>query len=575
MRLRSFKPFLVGIALLLCVCHSANAQIQLSGIVKDAETGERLDAANVVVQNGQKTVNFSMTNEQGEFQVMLKTAPDSLTLHISSLGYKPYSAQIKDTRFFQIYLEPQPIALKEVTIRPGRIWGRSDTLRFDASQFLRANDKSVEDLMKRLPGIDVDDAGNIKYKGKDVGTMYVEGMDLMGNRYKTISKNLSAQSIKGVEVLDNHQRIKSLAGKTPSEVPDINLKLKDDFKDKWTFQGKLAAGTSPDQFLYEVEANALQVARKSQSYYGVKISNTGNGITKEADEGFSTLLPLPQYRLLSDNNVSAPLKEQRWLFNKAMLATANRLYKTGEDSRLKINAFYTHDNVRQQRNDITSYFNLNDTLIVQEKTDLRVQKDNFNFSFDYEDNAETHFLRNKLDFEGNKTFGLTDISGTHALIQQINNSSFLVQNNTSFTRKQENGSVLRGQSVIGYWQNHEGLSFSDYTTRHRWQGFYAKAEGGTNIGKTKISQDYLVGISFDFNNLKKVHQLWINPTYEYLFGSFSLRGTFPLTLAYLPEHRRTMLLPKPSLRLKHKINYAWETYLYAGYSKTLGDIPVF
>lgn len=552
-----------------------NAQRTLSGTVKDAETGVPLDAANIVVLRGARAAGFTITDEKGEFSIPLTLSPDTLTLAVSMLGYAPFTDKIGSRSVFHVALKTSAIKLKEVTIRPGRVWGRSDTVRYDASKFLRENDKTVEDLMKRLPGINVDDNGNIRYRGKDIGTMYVEGLDLMGSRYKSVSKNLSAQSVKEVEVLDNHQRIKSLARKVPSDITDINIKLKEDFKDKWNFNPKLSMGFSSDKLLYEAETSAMQIARKSQSLYVLKFSNTGNGITKEADEATGDMLSLPDYRLLPANSASAPLKERRWMFNAAAVATANRLYKLSEDSRLRINIFYTHDNVTQQTHAVTSYFNPSDTLTVEEQKNSRFKTDKFAFSADYENNATTHFLRNKLsvDFSDNAVF--TDISGTYNVLQQQNGKSFSVKDNFSFTRTLSNKNVLHSKSVIGYWQRKEQLRFADYYQLFSLKGFYVNAEAGLIIGKTKIAQRYNAGFSADFNTLKTHYRVWAAPSYEYVLRSLKMNVSFPLQAVYFPNTDASLFLPAAAFRADYKINYAWNARLSARYGKESDDIAAF
>lgn len=566
--------FLCCIGAFFLSFETVNAQRIFSGTVKDAETIMPLVAANVVMQDGEKTVDFTITDTKGEFTIASKYASDSLRLIVSSLGYTPYTVLVGKNNVFHIKLTPSPIQLKEVTIRPGRIWGRNDTIRFDASQFLQANDKTVEDLMKRLPGIDVNDHGNIQYNGKPIGTMYVEGLDMMGSRYKAISKNLSAKSIKGVEVLDNHQRIKSLVGKMPSDVPDINLKLKNSFKDKWNWNGKLSSGFSPQLFLYESEASAMQIAKRSQSFYSVKMSNTGNGITKEADEGFTTLLTMPDYRLLYVNALSAPLKEPRWLFDKAALATANRLYKTGVDSRLKLNACYTRDDACQEKNETSTFFNPKDTIAIEENKVLRLVKDVFNISADYEDNASSHFLRNKLDLRLTKEKETTAISGSYNLSQHVENKSFSLRDNVSFIRRLTHGNVFSAQAVMGYWLNHQSLRFEDYDNPYDFHGFYAKAIGEFAISRTKVAQTYSISTVLNFNNLKTHHRAVIKPAYEYLFGPFRLNWVFPVELTYFPYGGRTLWLPEAYVRLNYKINYAWKVYASAKYTKELDDITM-
>lgn len=565
----------------------------LSGRVCDAATGKPLDAANVVVLRGDRAVAFAITDEKGTFSIPLNLSPDTLMLSVHLMGYTAFLERIGSRTLFDIQLELSPIQLKEVTIRPGRVWGRSDTLRYDASKFLRENDKTVEDLMKRLPGIQVDDDGKIQYRGKEIGTMYVEGLDLMDSRYRTVSRNLSAQSVKEVEVLDNHQRIKALAGKVPTDIADVNIKLKDNFKDKWTFKPKMAAGFSTDDFLYETEAAALQIARKSQSLYALKLSDTGNGITNEVDKSMDEMLALPDYRLLPSGTISAPLKERRWLFDNAALATGNRLYRLGEDSRLKINAFYTEDRMTQQINSVTSYFNPDDTVTITENKNIRLKARQLNLSADYEDNAVTHFLRNKLDFHFGKNRINTGIAGSYHLMQQQREQSVTLQDNFSMTRTLENKDIWQLKSIVGYWKRDEQLDFDDnadpenvsggnpepdFNDHHqpvRLEGFYGRAESGWIIRRTKIGQQYTAGATVDLNSLKNHYRLWVTPAYEYLLKSLIFRLSAPLQAVLFPGDKEVVYLPGLTFRTDHKINYAWNTRLSARYGKDLDDITVF
>lgn len=607
------KPILYLLALtVLFNCFQGNAQRNysgashsetvLSGRVSDVVTGKPLDAANVVVLRGDRTVAFAISSENGEFSIGLNVPPDTLTLSVSMMGYAPFSERIGSRTHFDITLDLSPIQLKEVTIRPGRVWGRSDTLRYDASKFLRENDKTVEDLMKRLPGIQVDDDGKIQYRGKEIGTMYVEGLDLMDSRYKSVSRNLSAQSVKEVEVLDNHQRIKSLAGKIPSDIADINIKLKDNFKDKWSFKPKISGGFSSDDLLYEAEASALQIARKSQSLYALKLSNTGNGINKEGDKGMDDMPGLPDYRLLQTGNISAPLKENRWLFNDAALATGNRLYRLGEDSRLKINAFYTEDRITQQTNAVTSYFNPDDTVMVEENKNSRLKRRQLNLSADYEDNAVTRYLRNKLDFHFGKNRINTGITGNYYMAENQWDESMTVQDNLSITRTLENKDIWQVKSVVGYWRrnqrlqfnrgsddnNHDGVSdFNDdnnqsaqldgYAQYIPLEGFYTLAESGWIIRRTKVAQHYTAGASADWNSLKTHHRLWVTPAYEYLYKSLTFRASMPFQAVLFPgdEEKDLLWLPGLTFRTDYKINYAWNARLSVRYGKELNDITAF
>ena len=95
--------------------------------------------------------------------------------------------------------------------------GRQDTINYDVSRFISPKDESVKDILKRLPGIQVNDAGKISYNGKDISRFYVEGMDLSDGRYGQISNNLQANAVETAQVLENHQPIRVLSKKISTE----------------------------------------------------------------------------------------------------------------------------------------------------------------------------------------------------------------------------------------------------------------------------------------------------------------------------------------------------------------------
>ena len=95
-------------------------------------------------------------------------------------------------------MEPQVFSLKEVEIHPGRVWGRQDTINYDVTRFLSPKDQSIKDVLRKLPGIDIDDLGKISYNGKEIRNFYVEGLDLTNGKYKQISENLRADAVQNI-----------------------------------------------------------------------------------------------------------------------------------------------------------------------------------------------------------------------------------------------------------------------------------------------------------------------------------------------------------------------------------------
>ena len=116
----------------------------------------------------------------------------NLQCSVALLRYRREIRNISAAGTLHIRLHPEAIALKEVQIRPGRIHGRKDTVRYNLAEFASSKDVHIKDVLKKLPGVDIDDNGQGKYKGKDIDHYFVEGMDVTGGRYSQINNNLSA-----------------------------------------------------------------------------------------------------------------------------------------------------------------------------------------------------------------------------------------------------------------------------------------------------------------------------------------------------------------------------------------------
>ena len=226
---------LLYISILLITACNLSAQQVIKGTVTDAGNGQPVDAATVQIRKTgrQLPLTYTLTKADGTFILPLHQADDSLFVHVSLLGYKAIRQKITAGTRLLIRLEPEIFTLKEVEIRPGRVYGQHDTINYDVSQFISPKDEAIKDVLKKLPGVDVDDDGKISYNGKKISKFYVEGMDLTDGRYNQLTNNLQAGAVKSVQILENHQPIRALQKKLTTEDIAINLKLKDNFRDRW------------------------------------------------------------------------------------------------------------------------------------------------------------------------------------------------------------------------------------------------------------------------------------------------------------------------------------------------------
>lgn len=238
----NFTKLIFSIFVLLS---SVSIAQSISGKVLDEEK-KPLEFASVAVLNAADStlVSYASTDKRGAFKVVDITDGNRI-FQINLIGYKVYQKNIdfsgKSLSFGNITLKEQNNTLDEVNITaviPISI--KKDTLAFNTKAFKVRVDDNVEDLLKKLPGVEVDANGKVKAQGEDVSKVYVDGKEFFGGDPAVAMKNLSADAIKKVEVIDEKSDKARVSGVNDSDKAKvINLTLKDDKKvsDFGKFQG--------------------------------------------------------------------------------------------------------------------------------------------------------------------------------------------------------------------------------------------------------------------------------------------------------------------------------------------------
>ena len=407
----------------------------LSGKITDAETNRPLEAVMISVLRGNTTIDYALTDAKGLFSLPWKHS-GTLQLNISLLGYKREMRNINAAGTLNLSLQPEAIVLKEVQIRPGRINTRKDTVRYDLAQFASSKDVHIKDVLKKLPGVDVDENGQVKYKGKAIDHYFVEGMDVTGGRYNQINNNLNAKAVKTAEIMENYQSVKALKGKINSEEVALNLKLDPKARDQWIANTTLGAGWSDDndKLLWEGGLNTLQLGKGKQSVYNYKTNNNGKDLSDE-----QTILTgsgwqeVPLSGFLSQPGISAPLDKKRLLFNETHTLNGNRMYKWNEDRSLRMQAGYTHDVIRQQRGNTQIYYQPTDTIQIDETYHYRLRSDAANLELRYEDNSNRNYISNRFTMDGEINHGRSEELG-----QTLRTSRLSAGNYFNLIRNREN-----------------------------------------------------------------------------------------------------------------------------------------
>ncbi len=238
----------------------SNAQVK--GIVIDSATKKPIDKAviGLVIKTNAADTLYTFTNEKGEFSFE-KVPASNFSVFINNSGFAPAAKFIvvtqpeKNINLGTIILASRAILLDEVIVQTAPIVIKEDTIEYRADAFKTKEGAVVEDLLKKLPGIQVDKDGNIKAQGKNVTRVKVNGKDFFGGDVKTATKELPANIVDKIQVIDDYGDQATVSGIKDGE-PDkiINIELKKD-KNKGFFGRATVGGGTEERYQASFNGN--------------------------------------------------------------------------------------------------------------------------------------------------------------------------------------------------------------------------------------------------------------------------------------------------------------------------------
>ena len=213
------------------------SQVKLQGVIRDS-LGSPLELANVIAINkATKTLDsYAITNDEGLFRLDLKKNT-IYSIQASYIGMKSLDKvlETKEDNITQDFVMIQDNSLDEVELTyemPVTISG--DTLVYNADSFNTGTERKLEDVLKNLPGVEINDDGQIEVEGKVVTKLMVEGKDFFDGDTKLATKNIPSNAVDKVQVLKNYSEVGQLGGVTNNQDNiAINIKLKDGKKNFW------------------------------------------------------------------------------------------------------------------------------------------------------------------------------------------------------------------------------------------------------------------------------------------------------------------------------------------------------
>ena len=246
------KKLLLIAVLLLSTAISA--QIEYRGVVKDS-LGSPLEMANVIALDtvAKKIASYGFTDSKGNFKLELKKNT-TYNVKISYIGFKEISAFVKTktanmAKNYTMFEDNMLDGIEIVSKMPVTIKG--DTIVYNADSFKNGSERKLEDVLKKLPGVEINDDGQIEVEGKAVEKIMVDGKEFFSGDTKLATKNIPSNAVDKIQVLRNYSNVNQLSSvQNNQDRVAINIKLKEGKKNFWFGDVTAGAGTSPSQGLY-------------------------------------------------------------------------------------------------------------------------------------------------------------------------------------------------------------------------------------------------------------------------------------------------------------------------------------
>lgn len=369
-----YKYLLLPALLLIACTATAQYNAVVKGRVVDSLNKTPVEFATVAILDVQDTTSsliaYTLSDKKGNFTLHNLPAGKQLKLLISFVAYNPYrkfftlnKAQILDLDNIKV----SGRQLSEVTVRGERspVVVRKDTIEFNTEAFKTRPNAIVEELLKKLPGIEVDHDGKISFNGQEIIKIMADGHEFFNNDYRIASKNLDAEMVDKVQIYDDS------SDGTTHLTPDlrarkiINLKFKKAYKKSIfgkIYGGNGTGGRYTGAGLLNMFRDTLQISILGQ---GNNLNNTGfsfsdlytsGGLNRGGSDALSRMTSFGRY---GDQGIE-----------KVLSGGIN--INTDYGKKLKINLAYYYGHTKTDYNSVTNKQTLlNDTNFITRSVNLQ------------------------------------------------------------------------------------------------------------------------------------------------------------------------------------------------------------
>ncbi|WGH76386.1 carboxypeptidase-like regulatory domain-containing protein [Tenacibaculum tangerinum] len=356
-------------AVLLFLGMSSHAQITLKGIVKDS-LNTPLELANVVAIDKATSLleSYAITDAKGEYKLSLKKKT-TYQLQVSYVGMKTLEQELTTTessmdKDFVLQLDN---ALDEVEVTYEMpVIVKGDTLVYNADSFKNGTERKLEDVLEKLPGVEINEDGQVEVEGKVVNKLMVNGKDFFDGDTKLATKNIPSKAVDKIQVLRNYAEVGQLSSvRNNQDNIALNIKLKEGKENFWFGNVTAGAGVADEKGLYLVQPKLFYYSPKYTVNFIGDLNNIGETALNRRDiRGFGGGFRTPSRSSgtdisIGDNSLNFLTNQNNAIQITNKLATGNFSYSPKRTLDLSGFVILNNSQIRSQQKSFIQYTNPN------------------------------------------------------------------------------------------------------------------------------------------------------------------------------------------------------------------------
>ena len=358
--------------IILLFCCSIHSQTIIKGAVKDVQNNA-IPYANIALKDSLNAIiSYTYSLEDGNYSFTISNK-GSFNLSFSSMGYKVKTIPIiikSETKEIikNILLDEDSFELDEIIVQSEKaIKVKKDTIEVKVNRFLSQNDVTVEDLLKKIPGVSVDSEGVIKIGNQEIEKLMVDGDDFFDKGYKILSKNMPPDQLEKIQILQKYSNNKLLKGIEESDKVALNLVLKDNAKRQWF--GNISIGNNfTAENRYHLKSYLMNFGKKNKYILLSNFNNTGYDATGDIRHLIKPIRFNEPASIGDDQQINNLInlatrvpnfKKSRVHFNNAELISLNAIFNPTKKLKIKTLGFFNSDE-RDFFKNIINEVNVND-----------------------------------------------------------------------------------------------------------------------------------------------------------------------------------------------------------------------